>query len=97
MENKLLQDITYLRAGVITQLNTYIAAEKAAIKDEKKQWECFFRGKKQMANFILNSLDNLINKENKRIDRVRKFGEKKVGRPKKHSITQKDVNKYAYL
>lgn len=83
-----------------------------AAKNRKKDYEAFkisaekkgnvphvyfFRAKIQECSLFISGLSNLIKAENKRIDRLEKFGEKKIGRPRKHSLTQKDINKYQYL
>lgn len=95
--NKFQYGIEIMINAAKSRKKEYELFKVAATNKEQLTHVYFFRAKIQECGLFISGLSNLVKAENKRRDKIEKFGEKKIGRPKKHSLSIKDINKYQYL
>jgi hypothetical protein len=92
--SKLLQDLTYLRISLNSQLKDTQALKQHT---EGKDWQAFFRGKEQALSACIARLSTIIKKEEKRIGRPAVIKVKKTGKTKPQKLTKGLLNKFEYL
>jgi hypothetical protein len=94
-KSKILQDLTYFVVGINKEIVDTQKLIGTCITKKDRITASVCIGRLQVLKMARSGINNIIKKEHKRQDRIEKFGEKKVGRPKK--LAQKIVNKYGYI